>query len=94
VVLGMLLPAAASAACPRWDISGPIGLVQTNGVTPSVYLKQTDTGIQGSAGWSRLVDGGFLNGQDVRTANGSVDGTLNGDSIDMTIYWDDQTTGV
>jgi hypothetical protein len=69
-------------------------LVQTNGVTPSVNLKQTDTGIQGSAGWSRLVDGGFLNGEDVRTANGSVDGTLNGDSIDMTIYWDDQTTGV
>ena len=93
-LLVSLLPGVVLAACPQWDINGTIGLVQTNGVTASVNLKQTDTGIQGSATWGQLVDGGFLNGLDYIHASGSVDGTINGDTVDLTIYWDDQTTGV
>jgi hypothetical protein len=94
VFLSLALPHAALAACPRWDGSGRIGLVQTNNVTPSVDLAQTDTGLHGTAEWARLVDGGFLNGQDAQFANGTVDATIDGDTIDMTIYWDNQTTGV
>jgi len=94
ILLVLAFPSAAFAACPQWDISGKMGLVQTNNITPSVDLKQTDTGIHGTANWSRLVDGGFLNGQDAQFASGTVDAVLDGDTIDMTIYWDDQTTGV
>lgn len=94
VLLTLGLPGAALAACPRWDVSGPLDLVQTNGSTVTANLVQTDTGLQGDARYGYDRDDGPFDGYSYYAVGGSVDGTLNGDTLDFTIYWTNQTTGV
>jgi hypothetical protein len=69
-------------------------LAQTNGTVVTADLQQTDTGIQGSAHYTVDHDDGLFQGHNYYGVGGSVDGTLNGDSLDITIYWTNQTTGV
>jgi len=80
----MLLPSAAQAACSLWDMSGEWTFVQSNNTSPVFTLQNTNTGLQGKAHY--LAFGGFV--------NGSVDGTLKGDSFTVTAYWNNETTGV
>jgi hypothetical protein len=92
--LALALPGAALAACARWDVNGPLDLVQTNGSVVNATLHQTSTGIQGDARYEVKRDDGAFNGYNYYDVGGSLDGTLDGDSFDVTIYWTNQTTGV
>jgi hypothetical protein len=94
--LVLLLPSAAQAACSRWDISGKWTAVQSNDTKPSFTLQQTDTQIQGSAHWGYTVSYNTFpaKGDDYVESNASVDGTINGDSVEFTAYWSNDTIGV
>ena len=90
VCFAMLLPSAAQAVCSQWDMSGEWLFVQTNVTYPSFTLQQTGTELQGSARYryydedrSRFVD-----------VSASVDGAINGDSFEVTAYWNNGTTGL
>ena len=78
----MLLPAAAQAACSQWDVSengtesGGWRAMQSNGSQPWFRLQQTGTLLQGDAGYLT-----YDNGEIDKDIHGSVDGTINGDSL-------------
>jgi hypothetical protein len=92
--LALALPGAALAACPKWDVNGPLDMIQTNGSVVNATLHQTATGIQGDARYTVKRDDGAFNGYNYYDVGGSLDGTIDGDSFDLTIYWTNQTTGV
>jgi hypothetical protein len=97
VAFAMLLPSAAQAACSKWNVSGVAWTVsQTNGISAHFTLQQTGTDLQGSAQWFyQKEDGGIgVNTSHLASVNGSVDGTINGDFFEVTVYWDNDTTGV
>ena len=80
----------ASSQCSHWDMSGEWTFVQTNGTSPQFTFRQTETGLQGSAVYYyEYNDSGYY-----FPVRGSVDGTLKGDSFEVTAYWDNGTTGV
>jgi hypothetical protein len=93
-LLALLAPGSVLAACAQWDVSGPLDLVQTNGTTVTANLHQTDTGIQGDARYEVERSDGWLQGNNYYDVGGSVDGTIKGEELDITIYWTNQTTGV
>lgn len=89
----------AHAACARWDLSGDWGAVQNNGYQPRFVLRHTPQGLQGNA--AHVVDGGVTTyllvvqkGNPARVIRASVDGTLRGNSIELTAYWNNGTVGV
>ncbi len=91
----MVLPSAAQAACEQWNVGGGWTISQTNGVSARFDLQQSGSEIQGSAAWSHLGDPGiFLGSKDTVFVNGSVDGTINGDVFEVTVYWNNDTIGV
>jgi hypothetical protein len=69
-------------------------MVQTNGSVVNAALHRTDTGLQGDARYQVRRDDGAFNGYNYYNVGGSVDGTIDGDAFDITIYWTNQTTGV
>src|ERR1044071_41867 len=84
------MPSAAQADCSGWDLSGDWAFVQTNGTSPTFTLHQTGTGLQGSAiYWYEYRNSGFR-----LPIKASVDGMINGDSVEITAYWDNRTIGV
>jgi hypothetical protein len=93
-VLALALPGAALAACAQWDVNGPLDMVQSNGSVVNATLQRTSTGIQGDARYLVKRDDGAFNGYNVYAVGGSLDGTIDGESFDLTIYWTNQTTGV
>jgi len=89
VFLAMCLPSAAQAACSQWDVSGEWTFVQSNmtrDTTPIFTLQQMGTELQGSARYYSLGES--------RLVHGSVDGTINGDSLEINAYWNNGTIGV
>lgn len=78
---GVLTP---SGPCVQWDMSGEWTFVQSNNTSPVFKLMQTRSGLQGSASYGA---GPFA-------VSGSVDGTIKGDSFEVTAYWNNETTGV
>lgn len=92
----MLLPSAAHAACARWDISGEWPAVQTNDAKPTFALQQTGTQIQGSGRWAYTITYNTFpaRGDDYVETDASVDGTINGDTVEFTAYWSNNTIGV
>jgi len=97
VSFAMLLPSAARAACSQWDLSGEWVFVQSNDTSPRFTLQQTGTGLQGSASYSHRVeeDGCIgVNCDHMETVSASVDGTINGDSLEINAYWNNGTIGV
>lgn len=90
IVLSVFLPSAAQAACSQWDVNGEWVFVQTNNTSPLFTLQKTETGLQGSARY-RYYDedrGHFVD------VSASVDGAINGDSFEVTAYWNNGTTGL
>ena len=89
-LLGLSISVAFSTAampdnpCLLWNLHGEWTFVQSNNTSPIFTLRQTNTGLQGSARYS----GPF---GEVR---GSVDGESKGDQFKVTAYWDNETTGV
>lgn len=96
VCFAMLLPAAAHAACSRWDISGEWTAVQTNDTKPSFALQQAGSEIHGSGHWARVITYNTFpaRGDDYVEADASVDGTIKGDTVEFTAYWSNDTIGV
>ncbi len=82
-------PSSAQATvCSEWQMNGEWVFVQTNNSSPVFRLRQTKTGLQGSATSYRPYRGYKL------LVTGSVDGAINGDSLQITAYWDNGTIGV
>ena len=77
-------PAQAAGECVVWDMRGEWNFVQSNDTIATLTLGYEGNGIQGSA--RHLTFGGFV--------TGSVDGLANGDSLELTVYWNNGTTGV
>jgi hypothetical protein len=75
---------AALAECARWNLDGEWTFVQSNNTSPIFTLRQTSTGLQGSA---HCGAGTFA-------VSGSVDGESKGDQFKVTAYWNNETTGV
>lgn len=96
VSVAMLLSSAARAACSRWDISGGWVAIQSNATKPSFTLQQTGTEIQGSGHWAYVTTYNTFpaRGDDYVEANASVDGKINGDTVEFTAYWSNDTVGV
>jgi hypothetical protein len=96
-VFAVLLPSAAQAACSQWDVSGEWVFVQSNNTSPRFTLQQTGTGLQGSASYSHRVDENGcigVNCDHLETVSASVDGTIDGDSLEINAYWNNGTIGV
>ncbi len=92
----LLLPCAARASCAHWDISGEWVAVQTNDAKPVLTLQQTGAVIQGSGHWAYTVSYNTFpaKGDDYVEANASVDGTINGDSVEFNAYWSNDSIGI
>lgn len=104
LVVGLLwastpMIAVAQVPCSQWDLNGDWVFIQSNMLRwgqPSLQLRVTPDGIEGSArhqySWE---EEGFLRDYTVyRWRNGSVDGTINRDSIELYIFWENNTTGI
>ena len=78
---GVLTP---SGPCVQWDMSGEWTFVQSNNTSPVFKLMQTRSGLQGSASY----------GVGPFAVSGSVDGTIKGNSFEVTAYWNNGTTGL
>lgn len=96
VCIAVLLPSAAQAVCSQWDMSGEWTFVQTNDTSPSFTLQQEGTGLQGRATYYYLVDDSIIGSNDTKRiyVNASVDGFIEGDSFEVTAYWNNGTTGL
>jgi hypothetical protein len=95
-VLGLfvgLSPVRAGAGCTQWDATGQWSVSQTNGISAGFNLQRTDVGLQGTASWGHQEGGGVFTGTDAVITTGSADGAINGDSFDVTVYWDNDTIG-
>ncbi len=87
--------AAAQPACSQWDLNGEWKIEQSNTDILTFNLKVTPDGIQGTAFFLYKYRAGIFNQYRRKTqSDGSVDGTINGTSIELTIYWTDKTTGI
>lgn len=96
VCLASLLPLAAQATCQRWDASGNWSAVQSNGAKPVFTLQQTGAELYGSAYYSYIHKSECVLafcGDDAYLVEGSVDGAIDGNGIDITVYWNNGTVG-
>lgn len=88
---------ASTLSCTRWDMNGEWVFVQTNDTSPSFRLQQTGNGLQGTGHYGYLTEDDcvfFVKcGRDAVFVDASVDGTINGDSIELTAYWNNGTIG-
>ena len=91
---GMLF--AAEAECSRWDVTGDWQFFQTNDTAPYFSLQLTQTGLTGTGSYSYWEDDCpfFVVCSEKHTVSASVDGTVNGDSFEITAYWNNGTIGV
>lgn len=93
-------PAFAQAACQQWDMRGPWTLIQSNDTAVSVTLEPTGNGYSGQASFGRWVEDGFWLcdigscGKDYVGFSGPAVGTINGNSFELTIYWNNNAIGV
>jgi len=78
----VLLPAAAQAACTQWDVTGGGGWhAVAGGVGVLFTLRQNQTVLRGTAEYSK--------DHPVRAGVGTVNGTTQGNSFDVTVVWND-----
>lgn len=87
------------APCARWDMSGDWAFYQSNEATPTFHVDLTDTGLQGTASSWYLVDEPHCPffafcGKDAVNVKGSVDGTIEGNEVALSAYWNNGTIGV
>ncbi len=92
---------AMPQSCEQWDVSGDWMLIQSNvvGRGVRVKLRQSGSGISGSAQWTEWKEGTHIlgvrvTGDDVEFHDGKVDGTLDGNRLSVQIYWKDRKVGV
>lgn len=95
--VAMSFPAAAAQTCSQWDVGGEWTAVQSNGAKPHFSLQQSGSGIQGTAGDTYVHKDACVLvacGDDYYTHQGSVDGSVDGNAIELKSYWDNNAIGV
>jgi hypothetical protein len=85
--LTFCVTATAHAECAQWDLRGEIEFVQNNGMSTYLTLTQDGSKLHGTG---RHLSGGYT-GQWV---SGSVDGAIDGDHLELTVYWNPDLIGV
>src|SRR4030095_13261837 len=82
--------------CTQWDINGQWRMVQSNTKYAVRFtLEKTQDGIEGSARYLYKIEGSGPTGSTLYITNvGSVDGTIDGNSLELTVYWEDRKTGI
>lgn len=86
--------AADEPACAQWRVDGQWSAIQSNGPPPIFTLTQNGTVLLGKASYAVWTEGGLLEADDLTIVFGSVDGTIKGDDFNVTVYWNNGTTGV
>jgi hypothetical protein len=86
-----LLQISAQAQCANWDANAHMVLRQPGSKPTEIWLTQKGKLIQGTA-LAIVRKGGSNDGE--RRMTGTIDGTLDGDSFSVQIYWDNGQTGV
>ncbi|WP_347260528.1 hypothetical protein [Rudaea sp.] len=99
---GIVVPSqsVAQAACTQWDMSGEWAIEQTNQPSPTSFtLEQTGTDLQGTASYrytrehgGPILDIGSV--VDDYAGHGPAVGTIQGDSLKLTVYWNNNTIGI
>jgi hypothetical protein len=90
VLIPALFSASANAQCKSWHVGGEWAIVQGK-ITINVRLKQNGDVVTGEVD-REAGDAAFLG--DFRYVSGQVDGTLKGDTFNVTIYWSDGLVGI
>jgi hypothetical protein len=88
IVTTAKLNVVAQGPCSQWDINGEWKIGQSNLSVVEATLELTPDGIQGSAKYL------FQYRKMRYWRYGSVDGTINGSSIEFTIYWSLEEIGI
>ncbi|WP_159015625.1 hypothetical protein [Cognatiluteimonas profundi] len=91
--LGLPSLAAAQAGCGHWNVSNQWAAIQSNDTAVHFSLQQDGTVLKGSAYYGATHKGDMFSGDDYYVIDGSVDGTIKGDDFDVTVYWNNGTTG-
>jgi hypothetical protein len=87
----LLAPGAAQAACSgKWDLSGSFFAAQTNGVVVTFHLEQDGTSLSGDA----TVPNPVVSSTSYPIAARSVEGSIEGDSVTLTVYWKGPSIGI
>lgn len=89
ILLASIVPGLAGATCQRWDVNGAWTFVQSNDTTPTLELQQAGDRVQGSATYRETRKNGWF-----WDYKGSIDGTVNGDRMQLTVYWDQGAIGI
>jgi hypothetical protein len=80
--------ADAQAPCSRWDLNGEWRFIQSNQEDSLFTLTVTPDGIQGSAKyWTVRINDNLFGENHRYWQPGSVDGVINGNSIELIVYW-------
>ncbi len=88
----VLLPISAGAQCSgNWNANGHMTLRQAGSKATEIWLSHKGNGIQGTA-LAIVRNGGSNDGE--RRMTGTIDGSFDGDSFSVQIYWDNGQTGV
>lgn len=94
-----VLSSGAEAVCARWDLSGDWGAVQSNGFQPRFVLRQTPNGFQGDVAY--VMSGGVTTyllviqkGNPAKIIRGTAQGAVSGNSIEITVQWNNGSVGV
>ena len=85
--------AAAQDACQSWNVSNEWSAIQSNGTNAHFVLQQDATVLKGTAHYAYLSGGDAFTGDDAHLVDGSVDGTVKGDTFNVTVYWNNGTIG-
>ncbi len=82
LILTAALAGAPLPACEYWQLAGPFTLQQSNRITVHGELTQTGRRLSGRASFysPTLGDGGT-------TLAGDIDGHIEGDAIELDVYW-------
>lgn len=89
----VLLPALTHAQCAQWDVAGQWNITQGKFVIP-VQLNQNGKVITGTAKHEASYNPENKTFGTYRTVEGSIDGTVEGTSFNVQIYWPDGLVGV
>ncbi|MGH6825546.1 hypothetical protein [Methyloceanibacter sp.] len=77
-LLSAFASAAHAASCRQWDITGSWTIEQTNGFLVDLKLQQDGNDLRGTASFTTSA---------TDTGTGNLDGSIDGNSIQITIYW-------
>jgi uncharacterized protein YkwD len=92
-----IVPVAQASDCNLRDLSGSWKAISSNATedrpSPSFQIIQDGDSLEGSASHAEF-EGAFLKGKDVKFVWGTLDGSLDKDRVEFTVYWENNSIGV